>query len=434
MKTNEVERRKQFVHLVRSGQNKAQAARIVERSRSWGSKWWQRYCQEGWQGLEDRSRRPKRHPTRLPEEVRTAIRRVRSELEATASQAEQLGYIGAAAIRGRLQEEGIQPLPSISSIERELRRAGMTHPRRKTTATEIVYPHLRPSRPHELNQADILPRFLSGGEAVACFNAIDVVSRYPTTAQYARRTAQNACAFLWRVWQEQGLPRYQQVDNESCFSGGYSHPYVLGKVVRLALWVGVELVFSPFYHPKSNCFVERFHQDYAAFVWDKVHLADRAAVQKRSALFTRLYRSSRHHSQLAGRSPAECHRSVARRTLPPHLQRPTSLPLTAGRVHFIRATDAQRRIRVLNHEWDVPAAQPYQGVWATLYLSPKKATLSVFDAAPDAPKRRLLAKHPFPLQEEVVPLQPAFRAHRPPRHRRLLNRLLTPLLRPFTMS
>jgi len=35
---------------------------------------------------------------------------------------------------------------------------------------------------------------------------------------------------------------------------------------------------------------------------------------------------------------------------------------------------------------------------------------------------------------EVVPLQPALRAHRPPRHRRLLNRLLTPLLRPFTMS
>jgi len=32
----------------------------------------------------------------------------------------------------------------------------------------------------------------------------------------------------------EGLGKNPQVDNEGCFSGGHTHPYVLGKVVRLA--------------------------------------------------------------------------------------------------------------------------------------------------------------------------------------------------------
>lgn len=431
-----VEERRKLVHKVRSGQSVAQAARELGFSRSWGSKWWRRYCEEGWEGLLDRSRRPKRHPRQLPAEVHQAIRRIRSELEAEAEQPDHLGYIGAPAIRARLQKGGIRPLPSLSSIERELQRAGMTRPR-KAQAKEIVYPHLHPTHPHELIQADILPKYLTGGTAVACFNAIDVVSRYPSGRQYERRTAQNACDFLISVWQEQGLPQYQQVDNEGCFSGGYTHPYVLGKVVRLALYVGVELVFSPFDHPQSNGFVERFHQDYADFVWQKGQLPDLAAVRQRSALFYRTYRTSRHHSQLEGHSPLEVHHMTEKRLLPADFRVPEHLPLTAGRVHFIRATDAQRRVRVLNHEWDVPAAQPYQGVWVTLTLSPKGAFLTIFDAAPDAPQRKVLAKHPFPIQEEVVPLGEAFRPQVPsrlPNLRGLLRRLLAPLLRPFTMS
>jgi hypothetical protein len=74
-----------------------------------------------------------------------------------------------------------------------------------------------------------------------------------------QRRAEDAADFLIHVWQEVGLPRYTQVDNEGCFSGGFTHPGVLGQVVRLALWVGTELVFNPMYNPESNGYVERFH-------------------------------------------------------------------------------------------------------------------------------------------------------------------------------
>lgn len=194
---NEVEKRCTLVHLIRSGKSVKEAAGAVERSPAWGYKWWKRYRATGtWCVLESQSRRPKRSPRRLSEEVRQQIRQARSELEAAVQYKERFGYFGAQAVRVRLQESGLQALPSVSSIERELRRAGMTHPRQKAPVAQVVYPHLRPARPHELIQADILPRFLSGGAETACFNAIDVVSRYASGRQYEKRTAANAVDFL----------------------------------------------------------------------------------------------------------------------------------------------------------------------------------------------------------------------------------------------
>ena len=94
-------------------------------------------------------------------------------------------------------------------------------------------------------QIDIVPRYLPGGPCVSCFNAIVVVSRYPTGQQYTTKRSVDAVQFLLQVWRDLGVPDYTQVDNESCFSGGFTHLGVLGKVLRLGLMVGTELVFSP---------------------------------------------------------------------------------------------------------------------------------------------------------------------------------------------
>ena len=61
-------------------------------------------------------------------------------------------------------------------------------------------------------------------------------------------------------------------------------------------------------------------------------------------------------------------------------------------------------MRILNLDWEVPLAQPDQGVWATLEFTLQGATLRIFDAAPDALERTRLAEYDFPLTEEVQPL------------------------------
>lgn len=398
--------REQAMHLLRAGLSTQVVAAQLGRSPQWVRKCRRGFEAAGWAGLVTRSRAPHQHGRRTSEAVRQAVKKARSELEAEAARGCGLKYIGAIAVRTWLKDQHIIPLPSVRTIERILRAAQMTQIR--PTKPQIAYPHLRPTQPGELCQIDHIPRYLQGGEPVYCFNAIDVVSRYPTGQAKADRRATTAADFLVHVWQTLGLSTYTQVDNEACFSGGFTHPYVLGQCIRLALMVGTELVFSPVRHPQSNGYVERFHQDYQKHVWDDTYLADLPAVQSQAEHFFDLYRCSTHHSALQGQTPDERHRQISPTRLSPHFTRPAGkLPLYAGRVHFIRRVDPDGTVSVLNVKWSLPHPDCTRGVWGTLEINPQGATLSIFDQAPDVAERRCLAVHPFPLSEPVLELAPA---------------------------
>jgi len=393
------EDRKAAIHLLRSGQSKEKVANELEKSVRWVSKWQKRYQSEGWERLKSRSRCPHKIARQTPEEYKEAIRKARSELEAEAFEGKGLKYVGAQAVRTRLKENGLAPLPSTATIERVLREAGLTRPYRKKQEEKVYYPHLTVDHPKKLVQIDIVPHYLKGGQPIACFNAIDVSSRYPTGNSYFKKRSKDAEDFLIRMWEELDIPEYTQVDNESCFSGGFTHPYVLGKVVRLALAVGTQLVFSPVRHPQSNGFVERFHQDFNKHVWEDTYLESISDVRKKSQQFFSLYRL-RPHPRLNEQTPFEVHK--------PPVQQNLSLtctsskrPLFEGQVHFMRRVGQDVAISVLNVRRDIPAAQPGQGVWATLRIRTSGAKLIIFDAAPDTPFRKRLATHPFKLSEEV---------------------------------
>lgn len=336
----------------------------------------------------------------MPEKVHRAVKKARSELEAEAKLGFGLKYIGARAIRTRLKAWQIKPLPSIRTIERILHQAQLTHPR--PPQPKIVYPHLQAKEALELCQVDHIPRYLRGGQKVYCFNAIDVVSHYPTGQIKSDRRAETAAAFLVHVWQTVGIPTYTQVDNEACFIGGFTHPYVLGQCVRLALIVGTELVFSPVRHPQSNGYVERFHQDYQKHVWEDTYLANSIGAQKQSDDFFTLYRHSRHHSGLNEQTPDEIHSFAEQRLLSSDFTKPAGkLPLYAGRVHFMRRVDPDRTVSVLNAQWTLPKPDFAKGVWVTLDIQPEGAHLFIYDQAPNADTRELLVTHPFPISEPV---------------------------------
>ncbi|MCL4299592.1 MAG: helix-turn-helix domain-containing protein [Anaerolineae bacterium] len=399
-----VAERQQAIHLLRSGRTVKEVAQSLNRHENWVRKWWQRYQVEGWAGLQDRSRMPHQHGRKLSAEVQQAICQARSELEATAASGSGLKYVGPLAVRTKLKDKGVSPLPSRASIERVLQANGLTRTKKGQSKSAISYPHLKPSQAQQLYQVDIVPHFLLGGERVACFNAIDVVSRYPTGHPFAQRRSQEAAEFLVQVWQEMGLPHYTQVDNEGCFTGGTTHPYVLGKVVRLALHVGTELVFSPVYHPESNGTVERFHQDYDRHVWEETYLPHRQDVQDRGQSFFDLYRHSRHHTALMEQSPYEVHHHHPPTCLASDFVLPTTkLPLREGRLHFIRRIDPDGTVKVLNSTWAVPKPDFQKGVWVTIEFKLTGATLSIYDAAPDVQERHCLVAYPFPVTEPILP-------------------------------
>jgi transposase InsO family protein len=404
MTTDLFTERKIAVMQLRQGKTIEEIAHNLNRSTGWVSKWKHRFEREGWHGLKDHSRRPKVSGRETAPTVKSAICQTRLELEAEAELGTGLKYRGGRAVRTRLKQKEVTPLPSIPTIERVLRKAGVTKPQEKTARPSVTYPHLQVTEPHQLVQVDIVPHFLQGGQRLACFNSIDVASRYPNGRAYEQRRSQDAADFLIHTWQKIGIPTYTQVDNEGCFSGGATHPYVLGKVVRLALHVGTELVFSPCYHPESNGFIERFHQDYSRHVWQDTYLADLTAVNQQGEHFFSQYRQRQDHCRLAGQSPDQLHHQQSGRPLAPDFQIPTDkMPLHQGRVHFMRRVTPDGTVRVLNVDWAVPRFNLLQGVWVTLALSPTAVTLTIFDAAPDAAERKQLVAYPFPLKESVLP-------------------------------
>lgn len=410
MKKDDIEaERKTAIHLLRSGYTTREVASKCQRSSAWVRKWRRRYETEGWSGLAGHSQAPKRHGQKISASTKRAILRVRSELEADAASGKGLKYIGSRAVRTRLKQKRLKRVPSRATIERVLRAAGVTRSYKpKQEGMKVKYPRLRPTAPHELIQVDIVPHFLTGGSRMPCFNAIDIVSRYPTGLAFAQRRSLDAAEFLIHTWQEIGIPRYTQVDNEGCFSGGATHPYVLGRVVRLALQVGTELVFSPVYHPASNGYIERFHQEYDRHVWEDTYLANRVQVNQQATQFFADYRESLHHSALNEQSPNQLHWLSPPVQLGEDFSCPDKkLPLYAGRIHFMRKVNTDKTVRVLNASWSVASARPEQGVWVTLTLAPTNATLQIFDATPASSQQTLLAIHPFPIAESVLP-RPGF--------------------------
>lgn len=397
------ERKVAIMQLLR-GKTQQEVAHSLNRSPRWVAKWHKRYKEKGWTGLKEQSRAPHKHGQRKSADVRAAICQARLELEAEAALGEGLKYIGGQAIRTRLKRNHVKPLPSVPTIERVLREAHLTRPKLETVGPSIDYPHLKPTIAHQLYQVDIVPHYLQGGARMACFNGIDVVSRYPSGQAFAQRRAEDAVAFLVQMWQEMGIAAYTQVDNEGCFSGGATHACVLGQVVRLALHVGTELLFSPVYHPQSNGHVERFHQDYNQHVWEDTYLENREAVNQKEQRFFALYRLREDHSQLQERSPSTVHHQTTPRKLSADFTLPTKkLPLREGRIHFIRRVSAEGTTRVLNVDWNVPRFDPTKGVWVTIEFRTTGALLSIFDSAPDVPQRDCLATYAFPLNEVVLP-------------------------------
>lgn len=407
--TDRFEQRKTAIHLLRSGSAPADVASQLDRSLAWVYKWRTRFNEtEDFQSLRERSRAPRSCPRRLDEGRCQAIKGARSELEAQAAAAKGLAYIGAQAVQARLRQQGLVRLPSTASIERVLRRAGMTRPRQRPAKT-VDYPRMRPQVPHGLCQVDIVPHCLKAGPKLWCFNAIDVVSGYASGQSYLHKRAADACDFLVYLWKEQGIARYTQTDNEACFCGGFTHPYVLGQVLRLCLYVGTELVFSPHYHPKSNGYVERFHQDYTAHVWSRGLLGDLAEVNQQAQRFFVDFRHSEHQRKLQGKSPAQMHQQGSRWHLPTGFKRPAGkLPLTEGRVHFMRKVSPAKTVSILNVDWAVEGVEADTGVWATLKLGHGRGRLRIYDAAPDAERRQCLIEHAFPLKEQLHRLRPEF--------------------------
>ena len=125
----EMKRRRQAVRWYLRGMPFTEICSRLDRHGTWLAKWLKRFRAEGWDGLRDRSRRPLRFRAQISERIVDEILAIRSVLE---SLHDADVAIGAPAIQ-RVLRRRHHNVPSISTIERTLRRHSYEQPHRKAS-------------------------------------------------------------------------------------------------------------------------------------------------------------------------------------------------------------------------------------------------------------------------------------------------------------
>ena len=118
----------------------------LQRSATWLTKRIRRFRAEGWAGLAARPRWPHRFRTPTPAVLVARIVAVRRELEAHQTRPTRFRGVGAAEIQELLRLEQ-RDLPSVSTIERVLRRHHVRPKRARRRGGVQPYPHPRARPP-----------------------------------------------------------------------------------------------------------------------------------------------------------------------------------------------------------------------------------------------------------------------------------------------
>ena len=283
------------------GRSKSEVARTYGVSRRWVITLVQRYLAEGDAGLEARSRRPRRSPTRTPPEIEDEIVQIRKELA-------KAGYeAGAATIAFHLERRHGHT-PAVSTIWRVLTARGFVTPQ----------PHKRPKssyvrfaaeQPNERWQADLTHWALADGTDVEILNLIDDHSRLclASTARPVFKGGHVDTAFRHAA-AAYGDPASLLTDNAAVFTGRYRR---LGWV-KLEVTLnerGIRSAHSRPYHPQTCGKVERFHQTLKRWLATQPPARSIAELQAQLDRFRRYYNTVRPHRALGRHTPQEAYQA-----------------------------------------------------------------------------------------------------------------------------
>jgi transposase InsO family protein len=264
--------------------------------RSWLYKLLARYCAEGEAGLEPRSRRPHRSPTRIRD-------RFDDEIVALRKQLSEAGFdAGAQTIHVHLARRH-DAAPSVSTIWRVLNARGFVtsqpHKRPRSSYVRFVA-----ELPNECWQMDITHLELPGVSSVELLHVIDDHSRLCVAAKAFRiakahdvvKTFHHAAA----TW---GYPASVLSDNGAIFTAAYRNG--IGAMESELCALGITFKHSRPYHPQTCGKVERFHQTIKKFLAQQHPPTTIRGLQAQLDRFADYYNTVRPHRSIGRRTPID---------------------------------------------------------------------------------------------------------------------------------
>src|SRR5262245_10650979 len=211
-----------------------------------------------------------------------------------------LGEYGANAIKRVLHEKHARAEVSRATINRVLRRHGVTDAHARVR---------RPAPP----KGWYLPDVAAGRAEVDCFDFIEdlKIAGGPlvnvltskslhgglTDAWVMNRLSSRACIpCVQGRWRRDGRPHYAQFDNDTVFQGAHQFAHTVGRISRLCLALQVIPVFVPPLEHGMQNLIESFNALWQAKVWQRYHVASAAELQRRSNAYIAAHRARTMHS------------------------------------------------------------------------------------------------------------------------------------------
>jgi hypothetical protein len=273
-----------------------------------------------------------------------------------------LGEFGAKAIHGELSTRGRQPVPSVATINRILKRHGAQdaarRQRRPAPPAGWYLPRLA-AREVELDSFDLIEDLaLRGGQRFGVFTAVAIHGRQVDAWPEVALTASAVVRRLIERWSRLGLPAYAQFDNDTRFQGAHQWADAVGRVSRLCLSLGVVPVFAPpLEHGLQNA-IEGFNALWQAKVWQRFEFGTVLQLDHHSSKYVHAHRA-RHAMQIEQAPP--------RRPFPTTWRLSLDAPLT-GSMIYLRRTDEQGHVHLLGHRIPVDPLCSHRLVRCEIHL------------------------------------------------------------------
>jgi putative transposase len=376
---DELAARHRAITLRLAGRTVKSICAAVGRSECWFHKWWRRYRQAGAEGLYDLTR-ANHHAQRIPPELERIILSIRRRLQAHATPTTRYSLIGAQAILAELKALRIHPLPSPRTIERVLERNGLTLPRVRLAPLlpRQEYPGPQARASNQLHEVDLVgPIYLKGrSHRYYIWVGKDAFDGAVCLRLAGSRRMDEVLGFLGECWKDLGRPAQAQLDNARELCGWGASARHLSRVIRLCLRFGVEPVFIPKAMPERNGSVENFNG------WFQPRLFQRrfhrpGDLRRELARLQEAVNTQHVHPRLGGLTPAQHRKGLRLSKLPPGFVVPTGrLPLSAGRVIFIRRVSPAGTVSVLSQSFRV--GKRHKGLYLRLVIDTGRGRLTAY--------------------------------------------------------
>jgi transposase InsO family protein len=279
-------------------------------SRKTGYKWVGRYRESGFEGLAERSHRPRTHGMEIPVAIRQAV------LDLRASRRDAPGPKKIQALLA--QRFGVELVPSKTSIYNILKAAGQIETRRRRRRVAPSRSPLRSaSRPNELWSADYKGQFRTR-DSRWCYplTVMDHASRYLLACEGRSGTGlQEAKQSFAHLFREYGLPERLRTDNGVPFA-----TTAVAGLSRLSIWwirLGIVPERIEAGQPQQNGRHERMHRTLKRCL-GQTPGRDLDEQQIQLDVFRQDYNEQRPHESLGQKCPAACYQSSPR-AYPEHL-------------------------------------------------------------------------------------------------------------------